>query len=544
MGEQTMNIKPLFQNDKDITLNEYLRRCNIDDPIGYINPSNEVIESYTQYDGMGDACMLLYDAITSDEYIVIVCDSDCDGYCSSAMAYQFLINQGVPEEAIIVLFHTSKQHGLSNDIMAQLNVLDAVDVGDIGLVWLPDAGTNDADQSAILALQNVPVLITDHHEKERENPHAVIVNNQTSDNVNNKDLCGTGVTHKVISAYCKRFNSTFHTKVLDLVALSTISDVCDVRSLENRMIIKWGLSHINNEFIRAMCDEFIADGDITPTSLAWNIIPKINAVCRGDDQDLKEELFYALANWHKIPRVIEQIKKAHTTQRNTVNELYEKALDIKPIGDRVKIFEFDNTPYTGLIATKLSDHYACPCMVVHKHGDIYSGSMRSPCELKDKLNDSGLMTLCMGHSQACGVGWKTQNTNKLSTYCEQLDLTPSEKSVIISTDNVLINPYVFRLAEDGKDLWGQGIPEPKIHISNITINGQDIKEIGSDKTTIKWLYGDVEMIKFFCTKEFKQRLNVGKNVNMTLEVIGTPSINSFRGKDTKQIVIDEIEIQG
>ena len=96
----------------------------------------------------------------------------------------------------------------------------------------------------------------------------------------------------------------------------------------------------------------------------------------------------------------------------------------------------------------------------------------------------------------------------------------------------------------GKDLWGQGIPEPKIHISNITINGQDIKEIGTNKTTIKWLYGDVEIIKFFCTKEFKQRLNVGKNVNMTLEVIGTPSINSFRGRDTKQIVIDEIEIQG
>lgn len=538
-----MNVRPLFNNDKDITLNEYLRRCGIDDPVGYINPSNEVIESYAQYDGMGDACALLYNAITSDEYIVIVCDSDCDGYCSSAMAYQFLIDQGVPEEAIIVLFHTSKQHGLSNDIMAQLNALDAVDVGDIGLVWLPDAGTNDEEACAYLASKDIPVLITDHHEKERDNGYAVIVNNQMSNEVINKELCGTGVTHKVITGYCKRHNSTFHQKVLDLVALATISDVCDVRSLENRMIIKWGLSHINNEFIRAMCDEFIPNGEITPISLAWNVVPKINAICRGDNQQLKEDLFYAFAISGKdTSEVIDAIKKAHTTQRNTVNELYEKALDIKPIGDRVKIFEFDNTPYTGLIATKLSDHYACPCMVVHKHGDIYSGSMRSPCELKGKLSDSGLMTLCMGHSQACGVGWKTQNTNKLSTYCEQLDLTPSEKSVIISTDNVLINPYVFRLAEDGKDLWGQGIPEPKIHISNITINGQDIKEIGSNKTTIKWLYGDVEIIKFFCTKEFKQRLNVGKNANMTLEIIGTPSINSFRGKDTKQIIIDEIEI--
>lgn len=535
-----MNVKPIFQNDKDITLNGYLRRCGIDDPIGYIKPSSEVVEPPMLYDNMYNAVELLERAIEGNSNIIIVCDSDCDGYCSSAMAYKFLTSWGVPSKDIKVLFHTSKQHGLSKDIMGQIS---QIGLDNIDLIWLPDAGTNDTDQSAIFALQDIPVLITDHHGKERENSHATIVNNQTSNDVTNKDLCGTGVTHKVISAYCKRFNSTFHTDVLDLVALATISDVCDIRSLENRMIIKWGLSHINNEFIRAMCDEFISDGDITPTSLAWNVVPKINAVCRGDNQQLKEDLFYAFAISRKdTSEVIDAIKKAHTTQRNTVNELYEKALDIKPIGDRVKIFEFDNTPYTGLIATKLSDHYSCPCMVVHKHDDIYSGSMRSPCELKDKLSDSGLMTLCMGHSQACGVGWKTQNTNKLSTYCEQLDLTPTEKSVIISTDNVLINPYVFRLTEDGKDLWGHGVPEPKIHISNITINGQEIKEIGANKTTIKFLYGDVEFIKFFCSKDFKKKLHVDEDINMTLEIIGTPSINSFRGNDTKQIVIEEVEV--
>lgn len=539
-----MNVKPLFDNDKDITLNEYLRRCGIDDPVGYINPSNEVIESYAQYDGMGNACALLYDAITSDKYIVIVCDSDCDGYCSSAMAYQFLIDQGVPADAIIVLFHTSKQHGLSNDIMAQLNALDAVDVGDIGLVWLPDAGTNDEEACAYLASKDIPVLITDHHEKERDNGYAVIVNNQMSNEVTNKELCGTGVTHKVITGYCKRHNSTFHQKVLDLVALATISDVCDLRSLENRLIVKWGLSHINNELIRAMCEEFITDDDITPTSLGWNVIPKINAVCRGYNQSLKWNLFYAMASNNYAPLAIRDIKIAHREQRDTVNKLYEKALDITPIGDRVKIFEFDNTPYTGLIATKLADHYSCPCMVVHKHGDIYSGSMRSPCELKDKLSDSGLMTLCMGHQQACGVGWRVKDTDELSAYCRQLDLTPSEKSVIISTDNVLINPYIFRITDDGKDLWGHGVPKPQVHISDITINGQEIKEIGANKTTIKFLYGDVEFIKFFCSKDFKKKLHVGEDTNMTLEIIGTPSINSFRGNDTKQIVIEEVEIQG
>lgn len=537
-----MNIKPLFNNDKDITLEGYLRKCGVESPKDYIELNSLVaycsIESPLCYDNMEEAIELLADAIVDTKDIVIICDSDCDGYCSSAIAYQFLIERNVPKDNIRVLFHTSKQHGLSKDIIEQLN---NIDINNICLVWLPDAGTNDVEQCAYLNSLGVSVLVTDHHNEESKNNSAIIINNQTSDKVKNKDLCGTGVTHKLISEYCKRIDNRIYQEMIDIVALATIGDVCDLRSLENRTILKWGLTHINNPLLKAMCNEFI-NGDITPISLGWNVVPKINAVCRGNNQELKEKLFYAMAIGYDIDNVITEIRKAHTTQRNTVNELYEKVLSVKPIGDRVKIFEFENTPYTGLIATKLSDHYACPCMVVHKHDDIYSGSMRSPCELKDKLNDSGLMTLCMGHSQACGVGWKIKNTNDLSTYCEKLDLTPSEKNVIISTDNVLINPDVFEIVDKGKDLWGHGIPEPIIHLSNVTINGLDIKELGKTKSTVKFLYGDIECVAFFVSKDRKQALHVGENVNIRLEIIGTPTINTWRNKRTKQIIIKDWEV--
>ena len=55
-------------------------------------------------------------------------------------------------------------------------------------------------------------------------------------------------------------------------------------------------------------------------------------------------------------------------------------------------------------------------------------------------------------------------------------------------------------------------------------------------------YGDIEFIGFFISKEKKKDLNVGKDVDMQLEIIGTPTINTFRDKDTKQIVIKEWEI--
>ena len=45
------------------------------------------------------------------------------------------------------------------------------------------------------------------------------------------------------------------------------------------------------------------------------------------------------------------------------------------------------------------------------------------------------------------------------------------------------------------------------------------------------------------SKEKKELTNVGKNVIMNMEIVGTPSINRFRGKETKQIVIKEIEVK-
>lgn len=537
-----MNIKTLFNSNESPTIEEYLRRCGVEDPKEYINAN--WVESYKEYRQIQSGVVRLQEAIESNKKIVLICDSDCDGYCATTIAYQFLINHGVSTHDIIILFHEGKQHGLSKDILTQLN--EVVAEHDVSLLWIPDAGTNDVDACNYYAeCYGIGILITDHHEFSRtDNDNVTVINNQAANqNVTNRNLCGTGVTHKVISAYCEQHNSKFHQSVIDLVALATIGDVMDMRNLENRTIVKWGLKHINNPFLRVMCEEFISDSETTPTTLAWNVIPKINAVCRSNDEDLKIELFDALAMDYYSDTLIDKIKKCHAKQREETDKIYQDVLNSKPLSDEdVKIFLAPNTPYTGLIASKLSEHFNCPCMVVHENPKSYTGSLRSPCDMRTKLSESGLLFMCAGHEQACGVGWGKWNTNKLSTYCRQLDLTPEPKQVMYSADNVFIDPNVFDIGALGADLWGAGIPEPLVHISNITINGQDIKEIGSNKTTIKFLYGDIEFIGFFMSKEKKKDLNVGKDVDMQLEIIGTPTINTFRDKDTKQIVIKEWEI--
>lgn len=540
-----MNVKPIFEQNEIPTLEEYLRRCGIDDPEEYINAN--WVENYIVYDNIKVGVEMLRDAIVGNGKIVLVCDSDCDGCCATTIAYKFLTYQGVSTHDIIILFHSGKQHGLSKDILGQLHTLLNEDV-DISLLWIPDAGTNDIIESSYFAKNwDIPVLITDHHEFDEEwvaYKNVCVINNQQLDNpVQNKHLCGAGVTHKLVTAYEALYGGDIHKKLIDLVALATISDSMDIRNLENRTIIRWGLKHINNPFLRVMCEEFISNSETTPTTLAWNVIPKINAVCRCDNNDLKAEMIDALARDSYSESLISDMKKCHDKQREEAEEIYQGILKSKPLSDEsVKIFLAPNTPYTGLVANKLLEHFNCPCIVVHENPKSYTGSLRSPCNMRTKLSESGLLFLCSGHERACGVGWGKWNTKKVSSYCRQLDLTPEPKQVMYSVDNVFINPNVFDIDTKGVELWGTGIPEPLVHVSNITINGQDIKEIGANKTTIKWLYGDIEFIGFFMSKEKKKELNVGRDVDMQLEIIGTPTINTFRDKDTKQIVIKEWEI--
>ena len=87
------------------------------------------------------------------------------------------------------IMHTRpKAHGLSKDITINK---------DVDLLIIPDAGTNDINQCQKLVNNGTDVIIIDHHESEHDvdiikdtlcTHSCIIVNNQMSNNYNNKDF--------------------------------------------------------------------------------------------------------------------------------------------------------------------------------------------------------------------------------------------------------------------------------------------------------------------------------------------------------------------
>ena len=145
-----MKIESLFQQNETPTINEYLRRCDVVDVDNYLNPPASFVEPFNNYDNIDDGVNVLeqaiYGANINDKTIILICDSDCDGYCASTIAYKFLLSEDVSPVNIEVLFHSGKQHGLSKEMMQKISYYTSNDYdSEVGLVWLPDAGTNDVD---------------------------------------------------------------------------------------------------------------------------------------------------------------------------------------------------------------------------------------------------------------------------------------------------------------------------------------------------------------------------------------------------------------
>lgn len=532
-------IKSLFDNASDINLYSYLGKYGITDVESFLFPK-DYFEPSELYDNIEDGCELIYKLAKNKDliHVAIIQDSDVDGICSAVLAYKFLKNLGV--EHIDVKFHEKKTHGLKDMIDELLEHKSFYD-----LVWCPDSSSNDIEECKALRESNIFVIITDHHEVSKENKHAVLINNQTSDNVSNKNLCGTGVTFKLIQHYCKLHNLDMYKDMIDLVALANIADTCSMLSKENRMFNYYGFRRLRNPFLMALCKEFLRDGVLTPTALGFGVIPKLNAVCRTNNQYAKEKVFYAFANdeYGTFDECIELLKEAHKKQGEESNEMFEELTKEKPYEvNNVMLFKCKATPYTGLVANKLLEHYGKPIMIAHDNDGFISGSARSPIEFKSILKDSGLMKICEGHSKAFGIGWDNSNTASLIEYIKNANIDIDEDediTVTFKTDNVLgIPKTLFELADEYGELWGTDISQPTICVENITIKSDEIKEYKNN--TIKFKIGMIDVLKFGTSDRLKKELGVGESKTVNVTVIGKPSYSFFAGRLTKQILADKI----
>ena len=555
-----MNVNELFKKDEEITLESYLKKCNIKDIKEFCSPSGKYLDNCFLYEDIRSAVAeVKYLLNYSNSTIVIVQDADLDGICSTVILYQYLSNLN-PNWNIRILIHKGKERGLSDeDIMNDIILLHP------DLVFVPDAGTNDKIQAEELCKANIGLVVIDHHNYDTPIEKGILINNQNPNYKVQRDGSGTLVTHKFLQAMDTEFNLNWSSFCIDLVALSLISDSMNMNNMENRTYYHYGLETIDcvqNEFLRQCMFKFIGDKEYTQRDIAFKIVPKFNSIVRSKDQILKQRLIYAFLGQDNIEEVLDLCAEAHKNQIETVNNIIEANIGkIKEIADNnLIVLSCDDMPrsYSGLIAGKVMNMCDNKPTIVGKIIDgEFIGSLRSPIPLQEDLDKNELIEWCHGHAESAGICIKETNIDNIVEYYNGLNLSYSPQIDVLQSYSINNIPnYLFNEFGANMDvIWGKGLEQPKFHIT-LEYNPIDFTIMGKSKTTLKLKQNGIDIMWFFTDKKKKEKLKIGYinesgdfienpfvDTIYKLEIIGTLGINVWNNRTTNQIIVEDFEVK-
>ena len=533
-------------------------------------------------DHMKEGVELLISHIAQNDDAVIIVDSDADGYTSSAIFMNYL-NRFFPgwiQNHLFYWIHSGKQHGL-------MDFIDSYDwlSKKIKLIICPDSASNDYEQHRIFKEHGIDILILDHHEADGGySEDAVTINNQLSEEYPTKSLCGAAVVWKFCCYIDSIMKTNYAIEYEDLAALGLISDMMDQRDFETHQIIKDGLLRIRNPFFVEMMNrqKYQFEGGITPIGIAFYITPYINAMTRSGTMDEKYLMFEAMLEWRSdelIPSTKRgckgQVETRHeqagrtcvnvkSRQKRTQDSslayvenliVNEHLLDHKLLVVRVDQEKVDKN-LAGLIANQLASKYARPTLILRITEDeegnlIYSGSGRNygRSRLEDFrkfCENTGLIIFAQGHASAFGIAIKgdkfDQFMDATDIMLQDFNFDPCYFVDLEVTADQLSDNEVFAIGSNA-DIWGQGLDEPLIAITNIKIDSNGINYMGQNKDTLKLSFPGrkTNMIKFRVKEEDKLLLDPQGGV-LILTAIGKCTLNHYMGSVTPQVLLEDFEI--
>ena len=540
---------------------------DIDDMTKFMCPSKEDLLDPFLLDNMEEGIELLLSHINNE--ILIIVDSDVDGFTSASMLYNYL-KLLFPEIKLKWMVHENKGHGINLDVIP-------IEEGNIKLIICPDSSSNEYKKHSLLKDSfNIDVLVIDHHEAPYYSEDAVVINNQLSQNYSNKWLSGAGVVFKFCQAVDQKLLESRANFFIDLAALGIVSDMMDVRPMENRYIITEGFKNIQNVFFKELVKKqsySLGNQSLNAVGVMFYIAPLINAVTRVGTLEERQTMFLAFIEGEKMtssdkrgakPDDLETIAEkaaryaanCRNRQKKIVDQIkedIEKDIEQNDIANQplllVKLEHISNRNLTGLVANQLASKYKKPVLLLVDQGDetfLGSGRNHSFSEignLKDCLKDTKLFEFAEGHQSAFGAHITEEN---IDTFMEELNqvfpnIENLEETYIIDFifDASDFDNSIIKEITKLRSLWGKGFDEPLVMIKSIPVNGNNLTIMGQKSKHLKFEYQGITYIKFHVKQEEIDSL-MGKNLQ--IDVVGRCNTNIWQDTFAYQLVIQDYEI--
>ncbi len=464
----------------------------------FINPSAARLHRPDTLPDINLATERIISAIKTQEAILVYGDYDVDGICGAAILVSTLKKLG----GVVTYYLPHRQnegYGIS-----RAGIEHAIKHG-IRLIITTDCGSADIENLKLARDAGIDVIVTDHHEPNTTSlPALAFVNPKRQDSdYPFRELSGAGVAFKLAWQLLASLKSPKEELIalLDLVGMATIADVVPLVG-ENRIIARLGLlalSKTTRPGIKALlATSRLYSRKLSARDIAFVVAPRINAAGRvshaqlalelllTEDDDTALNLAYQLEEFNRVRQRLED---------SIFTEARRFIIDGAKHEQRVLVLARPgwNEGVIGIVASKLTEEFWRPCILISLNAEIGKGSGRSISgfnlyealeKTKDHLISFG------GHCYAAGIKIKRDLIplfeNAINQYASLLPesvFQPTLKIDAIANLDDITPELLQHLAQ--LQPFGPDNPEPVFASTGLEIVGYP-QRIGRNKDHLKF----------------------------------------------------------
>lgn len=530
------------------------RRVDFDNLQEFLNPSKNNIMSPLVYKNMEKGADLILSRVKSGLSIGILVDPDTDGYCSSAMLINYLI-ETFGFRNFIIYMHEDKTHGLSDNIVKKI-LADKP-----SLMITPDSSSLDFDSHKILFENQIELLVIDHHDCNGYSDFATIINTQLNED-GNKTLSGGGMVLKMLELLDVMTGNDNAENYYDLASVSLVADCMSMTHLETRYYVQKGIRNLKNPLLVELCR---AESNKDYETISYEIAPTINAFTRVGTMEEKLDLFWAMIGCkyqreitirgqgtfslpvaEYIAKLGSRIKSRQTTQINKA--LNSEDTDI--ISDNLPfticlLTEKANRTLTGLIGNRMVEKFNKPAIVIKKSDSELRGSGRTTetfPNFKSYLEKLNIFNFCAGHEGAFGVSLDSEKLYELLKIVRNTSLGENADAYMVDKSYIgRVSAFDVLAVSELNNFYSKGFEKPLFYIEH-DIDPKEVEIVGQKRNTIRIKHDNITYVKFKCGEEEIEKV---KKTNATkIRLVGTFDANEWNDRIYPQIQIEELELEG
>lgn len=526
----------------------------------FFNPKLEDLHNPMLIQDMDKAVKRLTRALEQKENILVYGDYDVDGTTAVALVYKFLKPLICSPQVLDYYIPDRYNEGYGISFKG----IDYAKEHNINLIIALDCGIKAIDEVEYAKSLGIDCIICDHHTTDIALPIAVAVldSKRSDDNYPYKHLSGCGVGYKLMQAFASAngIPKSDVDKHLDLLAVSIASDIVPITG-ENRILAYYGIKRLNEQpccglkAIMEVC-EMTHTKEISINDIVFKIGPRINA--SGRMKSGREVVELLISNdFSQAYQLSKNINSYNDERRNIDKDTTleaEKVINETADTNNSSIIVYNpnwHKGIVGIVASRLTEKYYKPTIVLTKANDMISGSARSiqGFDLYQAIDSCrGLLENFGGHTYAAGLSLKEENLDKFKQqFCEYVsnNITPELLIPTIEIDDTIqfkdIDSRFVNILRSFEP-FGPGNPKPYFCTKNIFDYNNMSKIVGQTAEHLKLEITDYSINSRMSGIAFKMsEYNKYLKEKTPINIVYTIEDNTYFKPATTQLMVKDIK---